>query len=206
MDLARPYKAVSPSLDGEVLNVLAGTSRGLTGREVALLTGRSSHSGVIAVLNRLTEHGLVARVELNRAFLFALNREHLAAPVVEEMTELKARLVERIQKALNEWRIAPVHVSLFGSAARGDGDTSSDIDLFVVRPAVTPVEDLEWRDQLDGLTEKIERWTGNRATPHEVSEMELPQLEDDSPPILTELRSDAILLGGTELSKLLGDV
>ena len=91
MDVAHPFKAVCPSLDGEVLNVLAGTTRGLTGREVALLTGRRSHSGVLAVLNRLTEHGLVTRVELNRAFLFSANRDHLAWPAVETLRRALAK-------------------------------------------------------------------------------------------------------------------
>ncbi|HEY4810856.1 MAG TPA: nucleotidyltransferase domain-containing protein, partial [Solirubrobacteraceae bacterium] len=106
MDVARPYTAVCPKLDGEVLDVL----------------------------HRLTEHGLVTRVELNRAFLFALNREHLAAPAVLALAGLRGALFNRIERELKTWQIAPVHVSLFGSTARGDGDTHSDIDLFIVRP------------------------------------------------------------------------
>jgi predicted nucleotidyltransferase len=205
VDVARPYSAVSPSLDGEVLNVLAGTRRGLTGREVARLTGRSSHSGVIAVLNRLTEHGLVQRVELNRAFMFALNREHLAAPAVEELAELRPKLFEKIREAIATWAIAPIHVSLFGSTARGDGDRHSDIDLFVVRPEATAADDSRWRDQLDGLGEKIECWTGNRAAAPDISETDLARLAVDEAPILASLRADAILLAGPDISTLLGD-
>jgi predicted nucleotidyltransferase len=205
MNVARPYAAVTPSLDGEVLNVLAGTTRGLTGREVALLTGRSSHSGVLAVLNRLAEHGLVQRVELNRASLFALNRDHLAARAVEELAGLKTKLFSQIREEIERWAIAPVHASLFGSTARGDGDAGSDIDLFVVRPTSTAVDDSLWRDQLDGLCEKIERWAGNRAATVEISESDVAQLLADGPPILAGLRADAILLGGSSLSTLLRD-
>jgi hypothetical protein len=205
MDVARPYTAVSSTLDGEVLRVLAGTTRGLTGREVARLTGRSSHSGVLDVLNRLTEHGLVDRVELNRAFLFALNREHVAAPVVDALAGLRAELFDRIRLALDTWHIAPIHVSLFGSAARGDGDTHSDIDLFVVRPMSVSEEDPRWREQLDGLTASIVRWTGNRAAILEVSETELTRLAMDEPPIVARLRADAIVLRGLDTSALLGE-
>lgn len=204
MDVARPYAAVSPSLDGEVLQVLAGTTMGLTGRQVALLTGRNSHSGVLQVLNRLTEHGLVDRVELNRAFLFALNREHLAAPAVIALAGLRDELFDRIRRELAAWQIAPVHASLFGSTARGDGDTKSDIDLFVVSPPSTPLEDPRWREQVDGLAERIKRMTGNRAAIIEVSETELARLAADEQPILAQLRSDAILLCGSDVSASLG--
>jgi predicted nucleotidyltransferase len=203
MDVARPYAAVSPTLDGEVLRVLAGTTMLQTGRQVAYLTGRSSHSGVLDALNRLTEHGLVTRVELNRAYLYALNTDHLAADAVIALAGLRAKLFERIKVELGTWRIAPVHVSLFGSTARGDGDTHSDIDLFIVRPETVPAEDPSWQEQLDELRDKIQRWTGNRAAMHEKSETELAQLQVEERPILAELRADAIALSGSDMTTLL---
>jgi hypothetical protein len=203
MNVGRPSEAVIPSLDGEVLQVLAATSMAMTGRQIALLTGRKSHSGVLDVLNRLTEHGLVERVELNRANLYSLNREHLAYPAVIALAGMQESLAGHIQQELTTWPIAPIHVSLFGSTARGDGDTHSDIDLFVVRPAAIPEEDPSWREQLDGLASKIERWTGNRAAVLEAAEMELGRLSAERPPIVGELLSDALLLSGLEVATLL---
>lgn len=184
---------------------LAATSMGMTGRQVAALTGRSSHSGVLNVLNRLTEQGLVDRVELNRAFLFSLNREHVAYPAVVALQGLRIAFIGTVQQELKKWTVAPVHASLFGSFARGDGDTHSDIDMFVVRPRTVSGEDVRWREQLDGLAGKIARWTGNRAAIHEVSEAELARLGTDGPPILAQLRSDAIVLSGPSISTLLGE-
>lgn len=134
MDTARPYLAICPTLDSDVLAVLAGTSRPLTGREVARLAGRRSHAGVLDALNRLAQHGLVDRQEAGRAFLFTLNREHLAAPAVDILAGLRTELLNRIRHTIETWQVAPTHVSLFGSTARAEGDTASDIDLFVVRP------------------------------------------------------------------------
>ena len=112
MDLTRPYAAISPSLDPGVLTVLAGTTRPLTGREIARLTGRTSHSGVMAVLDRLCNQGIVDREEAGRAFLFTLNREHLAAPVVELLADLRGFL-RRIRDAVDGWTVkARPHLAL----------------------------------------------------------------------------------------------
>src|SRR5450759_946024 len=125
MDIAHPYTALCPTLDSGVLSVLAGTTRPLTGREVARLLGRSSHSGVLNALNRLSEHGLVDRQEAGRALLFTLNREHLAAPAVAVLAGMRLELFNRLRAAISGFQIAPVHVSLFGSTARGEGSIHS---------------------------------------------------------------------------------
>jgi hypothetical protein len=205
MDMAHPFSAVVPSLDGEVLQTLAGTTMAMTGRQVALLTGRKSHSGVLDSLNRLTEQGVVDRVELNRAFLFTLNRDHLAAPAVIALAGLRAELISRLRSLIAGWKIAPIHASVFGSTARGDGDTRSDVDVFIVRPAAILEEDLHWRGQIDDLVDKTERWTGNRASISEVPETEIPRLRSDPPPIVESLRSDAIALSGPPVHAMFED-
>lgn len=204
MDVSRPYSAVCPSLDGDVLQTLAGTKMALTGRQVAQLTGKNSHSGVLNVLNRLTEHGLVDRVELNRASLFSLNRDHLAYPAVVALAGMRTALLGHLQTHLHKWEIAPVHASLFGSAARGDGDTQSDIDVFVVRPARISEEDPRWRKQVEEFEDSIGRLTGNRVAVLEAPEAELARLRDDEPPIVVALRADAIVLSGPGVSVLFG--
>src|SRR4051812_39576518 len=127
MDLARPYAAIGPTLDPGVLTVLAGTTRPLTGREIARLLGRASHSGVGSILERLVVQGLVEREEAGRAFLFTLTREHLAAAVVELLADLREELLRRLREVVDSWGVKASHLSLFGSAARGDGGTGSDI-------------------------------------------------------------------------------
>lgn len=203
MDVSRPYKAVCPTLDGDVLRVLASTSLGLTGREVAELAGRRSHSGVLDALHRLTEHGLVRRAPLNRAYLFALNREHLATEAVELLMSLRSKLFERIRSAIDTWEVAPVHASVFGSAARGDGDVDSDIDMLVVRPADVAQDEPRWQAQVDALRLQIEGWTGNQAAILELTETELAESQARQRPIVAELRSDSVVVAGFDLVTLL---
>lgn len=203
MDLTHPYAVISPTLDPGVLTILAGTSRPLTGREIARLLGRPSHSGVIAALDRLVIQGLVGREEAGRAFLFTLNRDHLAAPAAELLADLRGELLRRIRDVIAGWAVQPEHLSLFGSAARGDGDAGSDIDLFVVRAEAVDRQDALWREQLDLFARRVESWTGNPARIAEVGQSEIALLRTERPPIVDELREDAITLAGPEASTLL---
>ena len=203
MDVSRPYTAVSSGIDIEVLVALAGTTRPLTGRRVAELVGHSQR-GVLTVLDRLVEHGLVLRTAAGRALMHELNRDHLAAPAVELLAGMRAELVGRLREAFADWKVAPVHASIFGSAARGDGNTHSDVDLFVVRPASVDEEAAVWRSQVDGLIADVHSWTGNHAAIIEQGEPDLKRLQRSKPPVLKNLRRDGIDLVGASLREVLG--
>lgn len=204
MDLGAPHTVLCPTLDSSVLATLARTTHPLTGREVARLVGRSSHRGVLDVLNRLTDQGLVDREEAGRAFLFVLNRDHLAAPAVDVLARLSTELLSRLTTAFGNWKPQPMHASLFGSAARGDGDLQSDVDLLLVRPHGVRDDDASWIEQRDALALRVRRWTGNHAGIAEVTLKELRALAERRAAIVAELRSDAITLFGAPLHELLG--
>jgi predicted nucleotidyltransferase len=204
MDLSRPWALIRSPVDMEVLLVLLGTTRPLTGREVARLVRAGSQPAVNAALRRLAEEGLVRAEEAGNAYLHTFNREHLGAQAVEMLAGIRRELERRLRAEIGEWEISPAHVSMFGSAARGDGDTRSDIDLFVVRPADVPEDDPDWRDQLDRLSDHVHDWTGNRAVLSEVSVADVRRLRRDRPPVVEELRRDAITLAGPAPIELLG--
>ena len=92
---------------------------------------------------------------------------------------------------------------MFGSAARADGDASSDIDLLIVRPGDVDEEEPNWRAQVDALGEAVRAWTGNHAGIVELGERDLDDLSRRPPPILTDLRTDAIDLAGRPVRTLL---
>ncbi|HYZ93067.1 MAG TPA: hypothetical protein VFA34_11865 [Actinomycetota bacterium] len=87
--------------------------------------------------------------------------------------------------------------------ARGDGDTESDIDLFVVRPTGVSEENATWRNQLDELAASIRRWTGNRSSISEVAKPELARLRRERPPVVAELEKDSVVLAGPTATELL---
>jgi len=205
MDVSRPYAVFSSPLDLEVLLVLRGTTRPLTGRDVARLVRRGSPAGVQKALRRLTGHGIIRAEEAGRALLYTLNRNHLAVPALEVLADMRAELEARLRARIAQWEIAPAHVSIFGSTARGDGDTESDIDLFVVRSqAVDEKSEERWRAQLEELASDVRDWTGNHLAVAEVSERELARLRREQSPVAESLRRDAITLAGPTPDRLLG--
>lgn len=205
MDMTMPYTALLAKTEGKVLAVLAGTTRPLSGREVARLAGLSQN-GAWRVLRRLVEHGVVSQQEAGSgaALLYSLNHDHLAAEPVIALLRLREMLFDRIKGQIEAWPLAPVHASIFGSAARGDGDTASDIDVFVVRPQQIDDGDDAWRSQLDDLSERIRAWSGNHAGVAEIGEPELRRLRRDRPRVVGALREDAIVLAGLSIEELFG--
>jgi DNA-binding transcriptional ArsR family regulator len=204
MDLSAPHLAVLPKSDGGVLSVLAGTDRPLSGREVARLSG-GSRSTVARVLRRLAEHGVVKVQEAGAgvALLYSLNREHVASDPLVDLLDLRRRLFDRLAAEFDGWPLPPLHASVFGSAARGDGGTASDIDLFIVRPSTILADDAGWRSHIDRLPHLIVIWTGNHAGIAEVSVDDVARLEREGATIVEDLRRDAITLAGYPLRELL---
>src|SRR5581483_4014215 len=169
MDVGRPASAVLPAGTEAVLRVLAGSDALLGVREVARLAGVSANRAS-QVLAELAGHGLVIVEAHGAGRLCRLNREHLAADALLALVGLRARLLEFLRSEVASWARRPRHVSLFGSAARGDGTTASDLDLLVVRPDHGASDgdggdeaDDGWEQQLFDSGGRIFAATGNHA-------------------------------------------
>jgi predicted nucleotidyltransferase len=197
MDFSRPLSVVVPTLDGDVLAVLAGAEEEFTGRRIHRVLGRGSEHGIRKAADRLVEQGIVSRRQAGQAKLYSLNRSHLAAPYVEGLGSLLAQLVERLTETVAGWKVPPALVFLFGSVARGDAGPDSDLDLFIVRKA-TPVRsgDSAWEEQLVKLESEATVWTGNEARVLEYRGQDLadPAIRE----LAEEVIEDGIAISGTK--------
>jgi hypothetical protein len=194
VDVAHPIRAVAPTLDGPVLEVLARTSLPLTGREIHRLAGTGSPNGVRLALGRLAEQGLVHTEERAKAVFYAGNRDHVAWPAVELLAALRRTFLDRLRAGFRPWRPKPVHASLFGSAARGDGDAASDIDLLLIRPDEVSEDDSPWADHVDRIRQQVQAWAGNRC---QVFQLDLPRLAEHlraGDPLVGQWLRDAVTL------------
>lgn len=203
MDMSQPIGTVIPTLDGPVLAVLARTSQPLTGRKIHHLADGGSETGTRRVLRRLADTGLVSATEVGASVQYALNREHLAAAAVLELTTLRQRLFERIEAAIEQWalELEPIHASVFGSTARGDGDLRSDVDLLLVH-SFTDEPPVGWVEHVAELGDQVYGWTGNHLQTYELSEAELTDHLQVGEPIVKDWLRDAVTVCGPDFRSL----
>jgi predicted nucleotidyltransferase len=190
MDLSDPTRAITATLDGAVLAALAVAGRPLTVGQVAEQAARGSEIGVRRSLARLVEQGVVRATLMGRNQVHELNRHHVAADIAVALAGLRAELWRRLRTELDSWRPRPLFAAVFGSAARGDGDAASDIDLLLVHPPFPGEKKLarinpklssqladamgefvvssgeidpnrQWEAQIDRLRSDVENWSGN---------------------------------------------
>lgn len=196
MILNRPLEAVTPTVDGDVLAVLARADAAFTPPQVRDLVGRHSVAGVRNALNRLTDQGLVHSEQVGRAFIYRLNRDHVAAPHVVALAEAGQTVVQRMRELLASWATPPDYAALFGSAATGKMTTSSDLDVLIVRPTTVDLDDeAAWHDQLDDFALSCTRWTGNDTR---VLELSSAQVRNGATTdrVLRAIAREGILLAG----------
>src|SRR5438105_15708214 len=134
MNLSDPTRAVTPTLDGTVLAVLAAAGQPLTVGQVAQQAARGSEIGIRRSLARLVEQGIVRATLMGRNQVHELNRDHVAADAAVTLAGLRTELWRRFREELAGWRPRPLYAAVFGSAARGDGNEASDVDLLLVHP------------------------------------------------------------------------
>lgn len=195
MDFHRPLDAITPTLDADVLSVLSRADTELTVREIQRMAARGSHQGIRNAANRLTRQGVVRRRRAGSAHLYRLNRDHVAAPWIENMANLPEQVIKRLRSAVEAWDPHPTLALLFGSVATGRATSESDLDLLIVRPAGCDPDTPAWREQIAGLEEKATAWTGNEARIVEYGEEELAQSRTE--PLLEDAQRDGIELYGS---------
>jgi predicted nucleotidyltransferase len=203
MDLAQPLSTLIPSIDADVLTVLARTEAPLTGRKVAALARRGSQPGVQAILDRLVDHGIVIAQPAGPAVLYTLNRDHLLAEAVLIAVTARETLLARLREQMEGWSISPAHGSLFGSAARGEAGPDSDLDILVVRPDDVAADDQMWAAQLGDLERRVANWTGNQLAWFETDRAGLAKATSEDEPLLDALRTDAVHLTGVPIGQLI---
>ena len=163
--LQNPFAGVNTTgLDSQVLLVLAGADQYLTVREIhRMLPEGGSLEGVRKAVHRLVDQGTILVMFVGRSAGYTLNREHLLAEPILQIADAKQELVRRLSREISKWEVQPLTVKLFGSAARGDMEDESDVDLLVVLPDEISFD--EGFTLVDELTSRASRWTGNDVRP-----------------------------------------
>ena len=178
---------VVPGVRGAVLATLARLSEPRTGRQIARASDQAQ-SSTARVLDDLVDAGLVLRATIGRDNTYCLNPEHVAADAICVLAGWRGKLVDRLLRTVSRHPDV-VAAWLFGSAARGDGNRSSDIDLLVVHNVSGEPGVLA-----DELSTLGRAWTGNPVQVVEHSVESFASLVHERNPLVDAIRRDGIAL------------
>jgi predicted nucleotidyltransferase len=160
-------------------------------------------------LDELVQLGLVARLEGGRDFLVSLNRRHRLASALEALfrveaehfLELRGELLRVLHEGFGEKAL--LSLVLFGSAARAEDRSSSDLDLLLI---AADSASLEWAmNAIADATEGFSTRFGVTVRPIGYSLVQARRLWRQRRAPLVELHRDGIPLLGPPLRELLGD-
>lgn len=193
MELNRPFATVTPTLDGDVLTVLASHDVTFTSGQIHRILDRFSEEGIRKVLTRLARQGVVLTDRVGNAYAYRLNTEHLAAEAILALARLPATFLNRLERHLEEWEHPPVYAAVFGSAAQGTMTVDSDLDLFLVRGHAASGE--VWAHQVHELGAAVTRWTGNDARVIEYTTTELRAARTE--PMLQDVLDHGLTVAGS---------
>jgi predicted nucleotidyltransferase len=109
----------------------------VSARDLARRAG-VSHPRASVVLGGLAEEGVATVQRLPRTDLFGLNREHVLAELLVQVfvreSQLRFELLSFVARELKRRRLPVIQARIFGSAARGESTSASDVDLALVAP------------------------------------------------------------------------
>jgi predicted nucleotidyltransferase len=199
MDLTNPTRALAPTIDLQLLTILAGVNGEMSGSEVSRLATLVTPRGVFKALTRLETEGIVQIRTASRINFYSFNRDHVAADAVIAAMGLRQKLFDRIKGKVKSWKIQPVSLAIFGSAVRGDGTSESDIDVLVIRSNKVDEDFPTWEEQIYELSQLIYKWSGNHASMIQTNEKEIAQMVKSKKPIANSLKRDALYLVGSNL-------
>lgn len=200
MDFERPLSVITASADGDILAALARLS---VGRElqdfspatIARVTGTCSPNGVRKALARLVSQGIVLQETSGSRTLFAFNIDHLAAPAIMALVQLRLQFHELVADELSTWVPAPAFAALLGPELRV---------LVVVRAGLTPLAaDVTWitpealrAEEGERLRRRVRDATGNELTLHEFTETEATERMADGDPLLNAVAENGEVIAG----------
>lgn len=202
MQLNKPFATVTPTLDGDVLGVLASADVTFTISQIRHILTTVSGEGIRKVLTRLTAQGVVLHDQVGRTNTYRLNTEHLAAEPIVALSRLTAIFLERLEAHLEGWGKELRYAAVFGSAATGRMNLDSDIDLFLVRASASELDGHDggpdiWEHQVTELARLVTAWTGNDARVVEYSDDELRAAAMAREPLLDDVSRQGLTVAGT---------
>lgn len=171
---ASPIDILNSTIKLKIARFLLTHEASMSEREIASIL-KISHMSVNRTMRELSEVNFVNFLTIGKAHLWKVNHKSYAFKVLSEfikgvsgikdpLDDLKRLILANMPKNLIRRMV------LFGSVAKGEEKTDSDIDIFLL------VEDAKDKEKLELALEKLSNLCleayGNRLSPHVLTEQE----------------------------------
>lgn len=203
MDFRRPVEAVIPGVQGRILAVLAETTAELNLRTVARLSGVSP-AQASRVLPDLVALGLVERREAPPSALFVLVADNVAGRLVQALSRSRETVLQELGALAGLIDPSPVSVVVFGSLARGEADTLSDVDVVLVRPTRVNEDDELWASAVERWRIAARRLMGNAVQVIELDASEVSRRLHRPTAVWADVLREGVVVHGSSLESLRG--
>ncbi|HEX6196385.1 MAG TPA: nucleotidyltransferase domain-containing protein [Jiangellaceae bacterium] len=194
--LPHPLSGLFADSRARVLDVLLAADGPLSGREIA---SRAEIAPTTAndALEALYEAGLAQVKPSGRSHLWSITEEHALVRMLREWTtDVDAEARRIVEQTLGEM---PAALVVFGSTARADDRTGSDVDLLLI--AADSAQRRKYRERAAAIARRLRLLLGR---PVEVVVMDARELRDrSSDSFVSNVVSDGRLLAGQPLAELI---
>ncbi|WP_166350630.1 nucleotidyltransferase domain-containing protein [Phytoactinopolyspora limicola] len=182
-----PFGGVIPGPQGTVLAVLLRTDAPLTGRQIhAMVSDRHSLWSVQEALKALFQLGLTHTQSIGRATVHTINEDHYFTAPLRALLDPMASLTDTVRHSVGDSVEA---VILFGSLARGEAHSGSDVDLAVIAPS-------GWDGRTE-LEDAVLSRIGNDCEILVFSRSEFTRLAAAREPVVDKILTDGVPLVGS---------
>lgn len=177
----------------KVLRLLTRTRSAHTGRELARLIGQS-HNSTRFALEELERNGLIVKLQAGRSNLYSLDEDNiLVQEILLPAFKLEERLLDEVAMILSrEIGNKLLDIILFGSIAKAEENSYSDMDLVLVfKDGVNP-KDVE--DTVAEASLLIAKMFGNQVSPIIVTKAEFERKKKAGQGLWKEITKTGISL------------
>ncbi len=184
-----------------VLRELYDTGSGLTGREIARLSGMN-HRACLNALSELEALSVVYRQRGGRDHFFSLNRKHRLVeagilPILRLEREFPKALFHFLKKHVASKVVSAI---IFGSVARKEETATSDLDICLV---VNNNRKSSAQDAVHDIAASILSEYGARLSPLILSRREFVEKARKSLPPVKQMLEEGIVIAGSTMKELL---